>query len=261
MIDALTEVGRWRSNDALLSRAADLLEKRYRGLKDPDLQQQLGFAQDFSGALGYAAEIVSGPVSIAYLRRGVAPLHSWLERNEKDADNYTLASVLTSLGAQYGRIADRTLDKADADKAVQFDSRAYTLKQKFSRSSTWEALANLGDSTLLEAEIDHDEAAFKRALQNHRDALAIAQATGEQPDIIYSKMKLARTLLHSEQGLGSSLSRDDRIAMLKESIAAAREIIPFMDNTGTTVYLGITRGVLTGAEKDLDALQAEAVKT
>ncbi|MDE1991473.1 MAG: hypothetical protein KGI75_03180 [Rhizobiaceae bacterium] len=261
LIDALTEVGRWRSNDAPLVRAADLLEQRNANTKDATTEQQLSFAEDFSAALGYAAEIVTGDQSIAYLRRGVAPMAQWLEANQHGATDYMLSRATTSLGAQYGRIADRTNDKADAEKAVKYDSWAYQLKQGISQTDGWAALANLGDSVLLKAEIDHDEAGFRTALQHHRDALAMAQKIGDQEDIVYSKMKLARTLLHYEQAPDLSLTKDDRVAMLNESITLAREIIPFMDKTGTKVYANITRDILSAAEKNLTALQADASKS
>lgn len=258
MIDALTEVGRWRSQYVDLLEAADLLEKRYSTLPKPAKQQELRYAQDFAGTLGYAAEIASGDQSIVLLRRAIGPLSRWLDTYGQTTDDYTLSNAVTDLGAQYGRLADRTRNKDDANKAVEYDSWAYRIRQKYTRSAQWTALCNLGDSTLLKAEIDRDEQGFKQALQHHREALAIANETGEQQDVNYAKMKLARTLLHYEQAEGVSLTRKDRIAMAKEAVATANEIIPFMQTAGTKVYLNIIRNVLAGARRDLAVLQQDA---
>ncbi|TCU25886.1 hypothetical protein [Rhizobium laguerreae] len=77
MPKALEELGRWKSDEALLLRSAELLEREYRAIKDPSKSKELDFAQDFSATLGYANELNPGNGS-AHARRGVKPLEEWL---------------------------------------------------------------------------------------------------------------------------------------------------------------------------------------
>lgn len=263
IIASLTSVGRWKSDEHLLLRAADLLEARHKSRENPDRNTERVFAEDYSAALGYAGEIAaSREDGTAYFRRGAKPLERWLEENERGTDDDTLSGVIVTLGAQYGRIADRTGDKADAEKAVQYDMRAYQLKLKLGdRIGRWRPLANLGDSTLLLAEIEQNEAGFREALRHHRDALDITREAKEREGVKYMEMKLARTLLHYAKAAGLKLPKEDRVAMLEESIATARGVMPFLSETGTETYLRIVRQVLSEAEKYLGELQREAAKT
>lgn len=54
MANALRDLGRWKSNESMLLRSAELLQREYRAVKNPSKEMELEFAQAYSAVLGYA---------------------------------------------------------------------------------------------------------------------------------------------------------------------------------------------------------------
>jgi tetratricopeptide (TPR) repeat protein len=255
LMQALTDLGRWKSDEALLLRAAEMLERTYRRKADPSKNDELDFAKDYIRTLGYAGEI-SAERGADHVRKGAAPLEAWLQKYEKDTSAYELEPIYGHLGAAYGRIADKTKAIGDARKAMQFDTQAYQLSMKYSSGeASWEDMSNLGDSTLLVGELERNEDYVKRALDLHRKAFEITHKGKDIEETSYMEMKLARTLQHYAAADLPSVSDDERIPLLEESVSLASGIIPFFEKSGSRVYLNLTRNVLNQAELQLAKLK------
>jgi tetratricopeptide (TPR) repeat protein len=255
LIQALTDLGRWKSDESLLLRAAEMLERTYRRIENPNKNDELDFAKDYIRTLGYAGEI-SAERGADHVRKGAAPLEAWLQKYEKDTLGYELEPIYGHLGAAYGRIADKTKALDDAKKAMQFDSRAYELSMKYrSGEASWEDMANLGDSTLLVGELERNEDQIKRALELHREAFKITHKSNDVEETSYMEMKLARTLQHYAAADLSSVSDAEKIPLLEESVSLASGVIPFFESAGSRIYLNITRNVLNQAQIQLAKLR------
>ncbi|GGD92194.1 hypothetical protein [Rhizobium anhuiense] len=254
MPKALEELGRWKSNETLLLRSAELLEREHKGIKDPDKEAELDFAEDFSATLGYANELNPGNGS-AHARRGVKPLEEWLSKFENSTDERELRYIYSKLGTAYGRIASDTQQRTDAEKAVKFNSQAFEIARKLDKDGpSWENMANLGDDTLLLAELSQQEAGFQKALKLHRDAYAITEKQNSQDASAYMNMKLARTLQHYAKAELPSVPKNERIAMLDEAVNLAEGVKPLFEQTGTSLYLRMTNNVLAEAKAQLTSL-------
>jgi hypothetical protein len=255
MPQALEDIGRWRSDEAMLLRSAELLEREYRSVKNPDKRRELEFAQDYSAKLGYANELNSGNGS-AHARRGVKPLEEWLTKYESSTDERQLQYIYGQVGAAYGRIASDTGQRPDAEKAVKFNSLTFEIASRLNKDGPdWENMANLGDDTLLLAELDGQEARFQRALRLHRDAYAKTQKINSQESSAYMNMKLARTLQHYAKAELPSVTNAQKIAMLEEAITLAKSVKPLFEQSATTSYLKITDRVLNEANAQLVKLR------
>lgn len=255
MPQALEDLGRWRSDEAMLLRSAELLEREYRAVKNPGRRRELAFAQDYSAKLGYANELNSGNGS-AYARRGVKPLEEWLAKYESSTDERQLQYIYGKVGAAYGRIASDTEQRADAAKAVKFNTLTFEIAKKLNRNGpNWQNMANLGDDTLLLAELDRQEAGFQQALKLHREAYAITQKANVQESTSYMSMKLARTLQHYAKAELPSATDAQKTAMLEEAIALAESVKPLFEQIGTTSYIKITDRVLNEANAQLIRLR------
>ncbi|SFU20677.1 hypothetical protein [Mesorhizobium sp. YR577] len=255
LMQALTDLGRWKSDEALLLRAAEMLERNYRRKADPGKNDELDFAKDYIRTLGYAGEI-SAERGADHVRKGAAPLEAWLQKYEKDTLGYELEPIYGHLGAAYGRIADKTKALDDAKKAMQFDTQAYQLSMKYrSGEASWEDMANLGDSTLLVGELERNEDQIKRALELHREAFKITHKSNDVEETSYMEMKLARTLQHYAAADLSSVSDAERIPLIEESVSLANGVIPFFESAGSRIYLNITRHVLDQAQIQLAKLK------
>ncbi|NKM96813.1 hypothetical protein [Rhizobium leguminosarum] len=255
MPKALEELGRWKSDEALLVRSAELLEREYRAIKDPSKSKELDFAQDFSATLGYANELNPGNGS-AHARRGVKPLEEWLAKYENSTDERALRYIYSTVGAAYGRIASDSQQRTDAEKAVKFNSLTFEIARKLDKDGpSWENMANLGDDTLLLAELNREEAGFQKALKLHRDAYAITEKLNLPDATAYMNMKLARTLQHYAKAELPSVTKNERIAMLEEAINLAEGVKPLFEQTGTALYLRMTNGVLGEANAQLISLR------
>lgn len=251
LMQALTDLGRWKSDEALLLRAAEMLERNYRRKADPGKNDELDFAKDYIRTLGYAGEI-SAERGADHVRKGAAPLEAWLQKYEKDTLGYELEPIYGHLGAAYGRIADKTKALDDAKKAMQFDTQAYQLSMKYrSGEASWEDMANLGDSTLLVGELERNEDQIKRALELHREAFKITHKSNDVEETSYMEMKLARTLQHYAAADLPSVSDAEKIPLLEESVSLANGVIPFFESAGSRIYLNITRHVLDQAQIQL----------
>ncbi|RJG45498.1 hypothetical protein [Mesorhizobium sp. DCY119] len=255
LMQALTDLGRWKSDEALLLRAAEMLERNYRRKAGPSKNDELDFAKDYIRTLGYAGEI-SAERGADHVRKGAAPLEAWLQKYEKDTLGYELEPIYGHLGAAYGRIADKTKALDDAKKAMQFDTQAYQLSMKYrSGEASWEDMANLGDSTLLVGELERNEDQIKRALELHREAFKITHKSNDVEETSYMEMKLARTLQHYAAADLSSVSDAERIPLIEESVSLANGVIPFFESAGSRIYLNITRHVLDQAQIQLAKLR------
>ncbi|MBY3344736.1 hypothetical protein [Rhizobium laguerreae] len=255
MPKALEELGRWKSDEALLLRSAELLEREYRAIKDPSKSKELDFAQDFSATLGYANELNPGNGS-AHARRGVKPLEEWLGKYENSTDERALRYIYSTVGAAYGRIASDSQQRADAEKAVKFNSLTFEIARKLDKDGpSWENMANLGDDTLLLAELNREEAGFQKALKLHRDAYVITEKLNSQDATAYMNMKLALTLQHYAKAELPSVTKNVRIAMLEEAVNLAEGVKPLFEQTGTALYLRMTNGVLGEANAQLISLR------
>ncbi|NGN44373.1 hypothetical protein G6N74_25195 [Mesorhizobium sp. CGMCC 1.15528] len=255
LIQALTDLGRWKSDEALLLRAAEMLERTYRRIENPNKNDELDFAKDYIRTLGYAGEI-SAERGADHVRKGAAPLEAWLKKYEKDTLGYELEPIYGHLGAAYGRIADKTKALDDAKKAMQFDTQAYQLSMKYrSGEASWEDMANLGDSTLLVGELERNGDQIKRALELHREAFKITHKSNDVEETSYMEMKLARTLQHYAAADLSSVSDAERIPLIEESVSLANGVIPFFESAGSRIYLNITRHVLDQAQIQLAKLK------
>jgi hypothetical protein len=255
LMQALTDLGRWKSDEALLLRAAEMLERNYRRKANPSKNDELDFAKDYIRTLGYAGEI-SAERGADHVRKGAAPLEAWLKKYEKDTAGYELEPIYGHLGAAYGRIADKTKALDDAKKAMQFDTQAYQLSMKYrSGEASWEDMANLGDSTLLVGELERNEEQIKRALELHREAFAITHKGTDIEETSYMEMKLARTLQHYAAADLPSVSDAEKIPLLEESVSLANGVIPFFESAGSRIYLNITRHVLDQAQIQLAKLK------
>jgi hypothetical protein len=255
MPQALEDLGRWRSDEAMLLRSAELLERQYRAVKNPDKRRELTFAEDYSAKLGYANELNSGDGS-AYARRGVKPLEEWLSRYESSTDERALQYIYGKVGAAYGRIASTTEQRADAEKAVKFNTLTFNIAKKLnSDGPSWGTMANLGDDILLLAELDGQESEFRRALKLHRDAYEITQKENSKESSAYMNMKLARTLQHYAKAELPEVAATQKIAMLEEAITLAKGVRPLFEQTGTKSYLKITESVLSEANAQLIKLR------
>lgn len=255
MPQALEDFGRWRSDEAMLLRSAELLEREYRAVKNPDKRRELAFAQDYSAKLGYANELNSGNGS-AHARRGVKPLEEWLAKYESSTDERQLQYIYGKVGAAYGRIASDTEQRADAVKAVKFNALTFEIAKKLNKNGpSWENMANLGDDTLLLAELDRQEAGFQQALKLHRDAYAITKKANVQESTSYMSMKLARTLQHFAKAELPSVTDAQKTTMLEEAIALAESVKPLFEQIGTTSYTKITDRVLNEANAQLIKLR------
>ncbi|MEI5680606.1 MULTISPECIES: hypothetical protein [unclassified Mesorhizobium] len=255
LMQALTDLGRWKSDEALLLRAAEMLERTYRSKASPSKNDELDFAKDYTRTLGYAGEI-SAERGADHVRKGAAPLEAWLKKYEKDSLGYELEPIYGHLGAAYGRIAEKTKALDDAKKAMQFDTQAYQLSMKYrSGEATWEDMANLGDSTLQVGELERNEEQIKRALELHRAAFEITHKGKDIEETSYMEMKLARTLQHYAAADLSSVSDAEKIPLLEESVSLANGVIPFFESAGSRIYLNITRNVLEQAQIQLAKLR------
>lgn len=255
MPKALEELGRWKSDESLLLRSAELLEREHKGIKDPDKRTELDFAQDFSATLGYANELNPGNGS-AHARRGVKPLEEWLAKYEGSTDERELRYIYGKIGTAYGRIASDTQQRRDAEKAVKFNRQAFEIARKLDKDGpSWENMANLGDDTLLLAELSQQEAGFQQALKLHRDAYAKTEKLNSQDASAYMNMKLARTLQHYAKAELPSVPKNERIAMLEEAVNLAEGVKPLFEQTGTSLYLRMTNNILAEAKAQLISLQ------
>lgn len=255
MPSALEELGRWKSDEALLLRSAELLEREYRAVKTPDRRRELKFAQEFTAKLGYANEINPGNGS-AHARRGVRPLEDWLAKYESSTSQRELQYIYSGVGVAYGRIAANTVQRSDAEKAVKFNTLVYEIAAKLNKSGPdWTTLANLGSDTLLLAEIDRQEAGFQEALKLHRDAYAMTQTFNAQEASAYMNMVLARTLQHYAKADLPAVADSQKVAMLEEAISLAQGVKPLFEQTGTASYLKITNRVLDAANVQLGKLR------
>jgi hypothetical protein len=255
MPQALEDLGRWRSDEAMLLRSAELLERAYRAVKTPDKGRALAFAQDFSATLGYANELNSGNGS-AHARRGVIPLEEWLAKYESSTDERQLQYIYGKVGAAYGRIASDTEQRADAVKAVKFNTLAFEIAKKLNKNGpSWENMANLGDDTLLLAELDRQEAGFQQALRLHRNAYAITKKANVLESTSYMSMKLARTLQHYAKAELPLVTDAQKIIVLEEAIALAEGVRPLFEQIGTTSYMKITDRILSEANAQLNTLR------
>jgi hypothetical protein len=255
MPSALEELGRWKSDEALLVRSADLLEREYRAVKSPDKRRELSFAQDYSATLGYANEINPENRS-AHARRGVKPLEEWLTKYESSTTERELQYIYNHVGEAYGRIAQNTQQKSDAEKAVKFSTLTFDIAKKLNKDGPdWTTMANLGGDTLLLAELNQQEAGFQRALKLHRDAYAITQKINAQESSAYMNMTLARTLQHYAKAALPSVTDSEKIPMLEEAVNLAQDVKPLFERTGTKTYLEITNRVLNEANAQLNELR------
>jgi tetratricopeptide (TPR) repeat protein len=256
LMSALMDLGRWKSDENLLLRAAEMLERTYRQNANPTKDDELDFAEDYITALGYAGEI-STERGAEHIRKGAGPLEAWLQKYEKETSSGDLEHIYGSLGAAYGRIAERTRTIPDAKKAIQFDTKAYELGMKHNDGrASWQDLSNLGDSTLLLGELESREEHIERALAMHRQAFEITRKSNNIKETSYTDMKLARTLQHYAAADFSSVSDAEKIPMLEESISLAQGIVPFFEKADSRIYLSITRHALEQAQAQLAKLQA-----
>lgn len=184
------------------------------------------------------------------------PLEEWLGKYENSTDERALRYIYSTVGAAYGRIASDSQQGADAEKAVRFNSLTFEIARKLDKDGpSWENMANLGDDTLLLAELNREEAGFQKALKLHRDAYAITEKLNLPDATAYMNMKLARTLQHYAKAELPSVTKNERIAMLEEAVNLAEGVKPLFEQTGTALYLRMTNGVLGEANAQLISLR------
>lgn len=255
MPGALEDLGRWKSDEALLVRSADLLEREYKAAKNQDKRSELRFARDYAATLGYANEVNPRNGS-AHARRGVAPLEAWLVKYESSTDERELQYIYGHVGEAYGRIAQNTLQKSDAEKAVKFNTLTFEIAKKHRKDGPdWTTMANLGSDALLLAELNEQEAGFQRALKLHHDAYAITQKLSSRESSAYMNMTLARTLQRYAKAALPSVTDAEKIQMLEEAVNLAQDVKPLFEQTGTKTYLDMTTRVLDEAHAQLNELR------
>ncbi|WP_260685609.1 hypothetical protein [Rhizobium laguerreae] len=175
---------------------------------------------------------------------------------ENSTDERALRYIYSTVGAAYGRIASDSQQRTDAEKAVKFNSLTFEIARKLDKDGpSWENMANLGDDTLLLAELNREEAGFQKALKLHRDAYAITEKLNLPDATAYMDLKLARTLQHYAKAELPSVTKNERIAMLEEAINLAEGVKPLFEQTGTALYLRMTNGVLGEANGQLISLR------
>ncbi len=249
-VQPLIDIGRWRSDEAILVRAADYCERAFRTFEDPTPYETKEFAENFAEALGYASETADDRSRKAeLLRRAIKPDEEWLKTYVSEEWEFMRQSVISSVAVSYGRIADLTNSIADARKALEYDTLA------FDWDESWETQSNLSDSILLLAELERDVDGLNRALAANEEAMQEAMSSGSAANVQYMEMKLARTLQHVALA-NVALDQEERVAMLRESIRKAEESLPFFEESGATVYIDIARNIARDSRLALERIEA-----